>query len=164
MLSKKVQDAFNEQIKYEMESSYLYLAMAAYFHGETLDGMGQWMRVQAKEEMGHAMKFFDYIIEKGGKAELAALAKPKGKWASALGVFEETLKHEQFVTSRILGLAKLADKEGDYASANLLQWFVNEQVEEEATAVKIVETLKRVGDSGAGLIMLDRELGKRGAS
>ncbi len=161
MISKKMQSAINEQIKYEIESSYLYLSMAAYLHSETLDGIAHWMHVQSKEEMGHAMKLFGFVIERGGTVELQALGKPKTKWTSVTDVFADTLKHEQVVTGKIDALAKLAAKEGDLASSNLLQWFVNEQVEEESSATKILETLKRIGEKGAGLVMLDRELAKR---
>jgi ferritin len=161
MIPKKIQAAFNAQIKAEMESSYLYLSMAAYFKSQTLDGMEHWMKVQAKEEMGHAMKFFDFILERGGRVELAGLAEPKAKWSSALDAFRNTYEHEQVVTGKIHALVKLAESQDDPASSNFLQWFVNEQVEEEANALEIVVTLERVGASGAGLIMLDRELGKR---
>jgi len=163
MIGKKVQDAFNEQIKQEMQSAYLYLSMAAYFHSTGLDGMGQWMRLQSQEETAHAMKLFDHIVERGGAVTLPALDKPKAKWTSPLAAFKDAYKHEQFITSCIDKLAALAEKEKDRAAGILLQWFVAEQVEEEANASKIVDTLERLGDSGNGLIMLDVQLGKRGA-
>ncbi len=163
MIGKKMQDALNEQIKAEMGSAYLYLSMAAYFHFAGLDGMAQWMRVQASEENAHAMKFFDHIKDRGGRVELSQIDKPKIEWSSPLEAFQDAYKHEQYVTSRINDLVKLATEEGDNAAGVLLQWFVAEQVEEEANACKIVQMLERIGDSGNGLIMLDRELGKRGS-
>jgi len=163
MIGKKMQQALNEQIKHELESAYIYLSMAAYFHSEGLDGMAHWMRVQAKEEMAHAMKFFDHIRERDGVIELLALAKPKTEWSSPLAVFQDAYKHEQFVTAKINALVELATEEADYPASILLQWFVTEQVEEEASASAVVQQLERIGDSGNGLIMLDRELGKRNA-
>ncbi len=161
MIGTKMRDAMNEQIKYEFESSYLYLGMAAYFHGVGFDGMAHWMRAQAIEEMVHAMKFYDHIYEREGAVELASIEPPKKKWNSPLEVFRETLKHEQFVTSRIHLLAKIAQEENDYAASVLLHWFINEQVEEESSAQKAIQKLERVGDFGYGLQMLDAELGAR---
>lgn len=161
MIGKKMQDALNEQIKHELESAYLYLSVAAYFHSGGLDGMAHWMRLQAQEEVGHAMKFFDHIKERDGNIELLALAKPKTEWPSPLAAFQDAYQHEQFVTSTINALVELAAKEPDYAVRPLLQWFVEEQIEEEASTSSVVQTLERIGDSGNGLVMLDRELGKR---
>lgn len=161
MIKKAVQDAFNEQIKYELESAYLYLSMAAYFHSKGLDGMAQWMRVQTQEELVHAMKFFDHIKERDGRVVLAALAQPKAEWSSPLEAFRQAYEHEQFVTSRINELADLALKENDRAAGVFLQWFVTEQVEEEASTSKVTHQLELVGESGQGLLMLDRELGAR---
>ncbi len=161
MMSQKMQDALNEQIKHELESAYLYYAMVAYLANEGLDGMAQWMKVQTQEEMLHASKLFDFIVERNGRVELAALAKPKGEWESPLAAFKDAYEHEKFITGKINALYKLAQEENDYPAAVLLQWFINEQVEEEAAALKIVEDLERVGGTGHGLFMLDRELGSR---
>lgn len=161
MINKKIQDAFNGQIKNELESSYLYLSMAAWFHSEGLDGFAGWMKVQAKEETLHAMKFYDNIVERMGTVELPALSKPKAQWNSSLAAFQDAFRHEQLITSKINGLVKLADDQNDNAAGIFLQWFVNEQVEEESAASKIVQLLERIGASGAGLVMLDKQLGKR---
>ncbi len=161
MIGKKMQEAINEQIKHELESAYLYLSMAAYFHSEGLDGMAQWMRAQTQEELVHAMKFFDHIRDRDGRVELLPLAQPKREWTSPLQAFQEAYQHEQFISSKIDGLVKLAAAEGDHPASILLQWFVTEQVEEEASTSKVAQMLERIGDSGHGLVMLDRELGTR---
>ncbi len=161
MISKKTQDVMNEQIKHELESAYLYLSMAAYFHSLGLDGMAQWMRVQTQEEMVHAMKFFDHIKDRGGRVELLPLTKPKKEWSSPLVAFQEAYEHEQFITSKINALTNIAAEEADHPASVLLHWFITEQVEEEASTSKIAQMLERIGDSGQGLIMLDRELGTR---
>jgi len=150
MISKKMQDVMNEQIKHELESAYLYLSMAAYFYSIGLDGMAQWMRVQTQEEEVHAMKFFDHIKDRGGRVELLPLAQPKKEWPSPLVAFQEAYEHEQFITSK-----------GDYPASVLLHWFITEQVEEETSTSRVAQMLERIGDSGQGLIMLDRELGTR---
>jgi ferritin len=161
MIKKKIQNAFNDQIQHELYSAYLYLSMATYLHSLGLDGMAQWMRVQCLEEQMHAMKFFDSLVERDGRVELKALKAPPIEWKSPLEAFEAAYAHEQFITGKINALVKLAETEKDYASKSLLQWFVDEQVEEEATASKNVQMLEMVGDSGQGLLMLDRELGAR---
>jgi len=161
MISKKMQDAMNEQIKHELESAYLYLSVAAYFHSVGLDGMAQWMRVQTQEEMVHAMKFFDHIRDRDGRVELLALAQPKTEWSSPLAAFQDAYEHEKFITAKINALVKIAAEEADYPASVLLQWFTTEQVEEEASTSKVAQMLERAGDSGTGLIMLDRELGTR---
>jgi len=161
MIGKKMQDALNEQVMYEFESGYLYLSMATYFHAEGLDGMAQWMKAQAGEEQAHALKIFDHIVERGGRVELKALQEPQRSWDSPLAAFKAAYEHERFITGKINGLVKLASEEGDLPANSMLQWFVNEQVEEEASTSKIVQLLERIGDSGSGLVMLDRELGKR---
>ena len=163
MLSKTIQDAMNEQIKNELYSAYLYLSMSAYCEAANLPGFAHWMRVQAQEEVAHAMKFYDFIYERGGRVVLQAIDQPPVEFQSPLNVFEQTLEHEQKVTALIHDLYTLAVQEKDYASQAFLQWFVTEQVEEEASATQIVETLKMIGDKGHALLMLDRELGKRGA-
>lgn len=161
MIGTKMQEAINEQIKLEMESSYLYLSMATFFYARNLDGMAQWMRAQTNEEMQHAMKLFNHLVERGGKVQLSGLANPKKEWNSPLEAFEEAYQHELFITGKINSLVKLAREEDDNPAAIMLQWFVNEQVEEEASVSKIVETMKMIGTSGSGLVMLDHKLGKR---
>jgi ferritin len=161
MLSSTVQDAMNEQINAELYSAYLYLSMAANFEGANLRGMAHWMQVQAKEETGHALKFFKYIVERGGRVTLTSIAAPPAKWDSPQAVFEEVFKHECHVTSLINELVELAEAQKDHASAVFLQWFVNEQVEEEANASEVLHQLKLVGDSKQGLFMLDRHLAQR---
>jgi ferritin len=163
MLSKKLQDAMNEQIKNELYSAYLYLSMSAYCEAANLPGFAHWMRMQAQEEEAHAMKFYDFIYERGGRVVLQAIDQPPFEFPSPLAVFEQTLEHEQKVTGMINDLYALAVEEKDYASQIFLQWFVTEQVEEEASATQILETLKMIGDKGHALIMLDRQLGSRGA-
>jgi ferritin len=160
-MKESMHKALNEQIKLEMESSYLYLAMAAYFHGAGMDGMAQWMKAQSEEEMGHAMKIFGHLVDRNARVELAGLNQHQKEWASPLEVFEDAYRHELFITAKIHGLVKLAGEEQDYAAAAMLQWFVTEQVEEEASTLKIVDTLKKIGTSGSGLVMFDRQLGKR---
>ncbi|MFZ5917447.1 MAG: ferritin [Chloroflexota bacterium] len=162
MLSTKIQDAMNEQIKVELESAYIYLSMAAYCESLNLPGFAHWMQAQFQEELGHAMKFFGQLYDRGGRVVLQAIAQPQVDFESPLKVFEITLAHEQFVTSRINALYKLAVDEGDYASQIFLQWFVDEQVEEEKTASDVLEVLRRVGDKGHALVMVDRELARRG--
>ncbi|MGB9595319.1 MAG: ferritin [Candidatus Poribacteria bacterium] len=161
MISKKLQDAFNEQIQAEMGSAYLYLSMAAYFHDINMEGMAHWMEVQAKEEQTHAEKFFKHIVDRGGRVELLAIDKPKFEWASPLDAFSDTLKHEKYITGRINNLVKMASEENDYAAGTFLQWFVTEQVEEESNASKIVAMLEKIKDSANGLFMLDHRLGER---
>ncbi|MGC8786880.1 MAG: ferritin [Anaerolineae bacterium] len=162
MLSKKLQDALNEQIKNELYSGYLYLAMSAYFEANNLPGFARWMRVQAGEEQAHALRFFDFIVERGGRVVLQAIDQPPVEFSSPLAVFEATLEHEKKVTGLINRLYELAVAEKDYPAQVMLQWFINEQTEEEKNAAQIVETLKMIGEKGQALIMLDRELGQRG--
>ena len=161
MISKKIHAGFNEQINREMYSAYLYLSMAANFHSLNLEGFANWMRVQTKEEMAHAMKFFDHLRDRDARVELEAVDKPKVKWTSPLEAFKAAYEHEKFITGAINGLYKIAEKEADYPAKVFLDWFVKEQVEEEASASNVVQLLGRIKDSGAGLIMLDKELGKR---
>ena len=161
MLKKKILKSLNDQINAEMFSSYLYLSMEAYFQSISLKGFAAWMRVQAQEEMMHGMKFYDFVNERGGKVTLEAIAKPETTWATPLAAFEAVLKHEEHVTSLINNLVDLAISEKDHASNNFLQWFVAEQVEEEASASEVVEKLKLVQDNPSGLFMVDAELGKR---
>lgn len=161
MLSKKMLEALNKQVNAEYASSYLYLSMAAYFEAATLKGFANWMRLQAKEEEEHALKFFDYINDRGGRVTLLPIPAPPKDFPSVLAVMEATLKHEQKVTSLIHALVDQAIEEKDHATNIFLHWFVEEQVEEEANASEIVEKLKMISQSGGGLLMLDKELGKR---
>ncbi len=161
MIPKPIETAFNEQIKHELESAYLYLAMAAWFDSEGLGGMARWMRAQTQEEVTHAMRFLKHIRDRGGEVKLLAMKEPQQKWDSALAAFEAAYKHEQFITGCIDKLAKLSREQSDFASQSLLQWFVDEQVEEEETALGIVQKLKLVAGDGRGLLMLDNELGTR---
>lgn len=161
-IKEKVQDALNEQIKWELYSSYLYLSMSAYFTSINLSGFAHWMKVQAQEEVAHAMRFYDYVIERGGRVKLLAIDQPQFEWEAPLQTMEEVYEHEKRVTGLINGLMDLAVSEKDYPTINMLQWFVEEQVEEESSADAIVQKVKMVsGDRGAGVLyMLDKELGQ----
>jgi len=160
-MDPKIIDALNGQIKEELFSSYLYLSMAAYLENLGLKGFAHWMEMQAKEELGHAMKFYKFVIERGGRVRLFDIPQPRVDWESPLDVFEEALKHEQYITSKINALMTLAKEAGDYATEIFLQWFVTEQIEEESSVGEVVEKLKLVKDSPNGLFMIDRELGMR---
>jgi ferritin len=161
MLKKVIEDAINQQIVREMYSSNLYLAMSAYFASINLKGFANWMHIQAEEEMLHALKFFDYVIDRGGKVKIGQIGAPPSEWESPLAVFEDALRHEQLVTGWINELADLAFAEKDHATSSMLQWFIDEQVEEEATTSEIVERLKLIGDSKGALFFLDNELKSR---
>lgn len=161
MLSKSMESALNRQVNRELYSAYLYLAMSAYFETTGMKGFAKWMRIQAKEEQTHAMKIYDYVIARGGKAALDAIEAPKAKWASAGKVFEEVYSHEQKVTGMINNLVDLAIKEKDHATFEMLQWFVKEQVEEEEHASEIVSQIAILGDVVGHLFWLDHQLGKR---
>ena len=160
-MDKKLLKEMNVQVNKEMYSGYLYLAMAAHFEAKNLQGFAHWMRLQAEEELEHGMKFFDFLNEVGEVVELEAIDKPDNKFGSPVEIFEQVLEHEQFVTGRIHLLYKLAVETGEYPSQVFLQWFVNEQVEEEANATQILEQLKMVDNSANGLLMLDRALAQR---
>lgn len=160
-MDKKLLKEMNVQVNKEMYSGYLYLAMAAHFEAKNLQGFAHWMRLQAEEELEHGMKFFDFLNEVGEVVELEAIDKPDNKFGSPVEIFEQVLEHEQFVTGRIHLLYKLAVEAGEYPSQVFLQWFVNEQVEEEANATQILEQLKMVDNSANGLLMLDRALAQR---
>lgn len=161
MLSEKITKALNDQINAELFSSYLYLSMTAYFESVSLSGCATWMRMQAREELEHSVKIFDYINERGGRCTMEAIDKPQTKWDSPLHVFEDVVKHEQKVTGLINGLVDCALDERDHATRNFLEWFVAEQVEEEANVGAARDRMRMVeGDSG-GLFALDMELGKR---
>ena len=161
MIKEKIQDALNEQINAELYSSYLYLSMSAYFESINLKGCANWMRVQTQEELVHAMKFYDYLIERGGKVVLSSIESPPTEWPSPLAIFEQAYQHEQKVTGLINGLVDLAIAEKDHATNNFLQWFVSEQVEEEASADEVVQKIKLMGDAHGVIFMLDRELAQR---
>jgi len=163
MLSKSMQEAINEQIKNELYSGYLYLSMAAYFESQTLPGFAHWMRLQDAEERMHAMKFFNYVLDRGGVVTLQAIDAPETEFKGPLQVFEQVLEHEKKVTGMIHKLYELALKEKDYATQVELQWFITEQVEEEKNASEIIEKLRMVEAKRQGVLMLDHELGQRGA-
>jgi len=160
-MSEKVFKALNEQVGKEIFSAYLYLSMATYFDAIDLPGFAKWMKVQAREELGHAMKIYEYLYERGARVELPAIEKPKSTWKSPLEALEATLEHEKFITKSINSIFELAKKEKDYPTEQFLAWFIKEQVEEEAQTDVIVRKLKKLQDSPMGLYMIDRELGSR---
>jgi ferritin len=162
MPSKKLEQAINEQIQRELYSSYLYLAMAVYCEEINLDGFAHWMLSQSEEERGHSMRLFNYLHSRGGRVVLQAIPQPPSKFKSPKKMFEEVLKSEQSVTKEIHKLYVLAKKESDHATEVELQWFIQEQVEEEKTAQDILAKLAMVGDQPAALLMMDRSLGSRG--
>ncbi len=164
MLTEKMQKALNGQLNAELYSSYLYLSMNAYFKSINLDGFANWMYYQAQEELEHSMKFYDFIIQRGGKVQLQQVEAPPSGWSSPLAVFEATLEHEQKVTGLINDLVDVAHEERDHATNIFLQWFVSEQVEEEENVGGVLEQLKLIGDAKGGLFMIDRELAKRSPS
>ena len=161
MASQKILDALNQQLNKEMFSSYLYLSMAAYFDSKNLSGMSSWMRFQSEEEYEHAMKFYDFILRIGGEVKLTSINSPQTDWKSPLKIFEDSLAHEKFISKSIHEIMDLAIDEGDHPTKSFLQWFVDEQVEEEDSVQQIVENFRLIGDSKGGLFMLDRELGSR---
>ena len=162
MLSAAMQKAINEQINKELYSSYLYLSMAAYFEGQNLPGFANWMYVQEGEEREHGKKFYEYLVDRGAKVELKAIAAPATTWKSSLDVFKQVQKHEAAVTASINALYELALTEKDYASQIMLQWFITEQIEEEKNAAEIVQKLEMIEAKGTAVLMLDHELGHRG--
>jgi ferritin len=163
MITKNMQDAINEQINKELFSAYLYLSMSAHFEAHNLAGFAKWLRVQANEEREHAMKFFDYVLERGGQVALKAIDAPADTWKSNLEAFQEVQAHEQKVTASIHHLYEVALKEKDYAAQVMLQWFISEQVEEEKNAAEIVSQLEMIDAHGTAVLMLDKQLGKRSA-
>jgi ferritin len=162
MISKTMQDAMNDQINKELYSSYLYLSMAAYFEDRNLPGFAHWMRIQETEEREHAMKLYDFLLERGGKVMLKAIDAPKTEWVSTLEVAQEVAAHEAKVTASIHALYETALKEKDYPTQVMLQWFITEQVEEEKNAAEIVANLKLIEERGTAVLMLDHRLSKRG--
>jgi ferritin len=154
-------DAVNDQIRAELESAYLYLSMSAYFEDENLRGMAHWTKKQAREEMEHVEKFMEHLYSRGARVVLEAVPKPSAEFDGLLNVFKEILKHEQSITGRIHKMMDLAKEEKDYASQSMLTWFVDEQIEEEASAQEIVRKLEFVGNSNSGVYLLDKELSQR---
>jgi ferritin len=161
MLNLKVEASINDQINAELYSAYLYLSMSAYLETENLPGFASWMHVQFEEEQAHAMKFFDYVNERGGRVILEAIEAPKTEWASVVEIFEQTLAHERMVTERINVMMDIALEERDYATESFLRWYIDEQVEEEAGAEAILSQVERLDGHGNGMMMMDRELGSR---
>lgn len=162
MISKAMESAINEQINKELYSAYLYLSMAAYFEGISLPGAANWMYIQAGEEREHAMKFFEHLVDRGGKVTLGAIAAPETEWAGPMAAFKAVYEHEQFVTKSINNVYEVALKEKDYPAQVLLQWYINEQVEEEKHASEIVESMKRIEAHETAVLQLDHQLSKRG--
>ncbi|MHC4072122.1 MAG: ferritin [Planctomycetota bacterium] len=161
MVSKKMETALNEQVNAELYSAYLYLSMESYFKSKNLNGFANWMKVQTQEEMTHVMKIYDFIDERGGRITLKAIEGPPTEWDSPLAVFEAVYEHEQMVTGLVNDLVNLAIAEKDHATNSFLQWFVNEQVEEESSADQVVQQLKMMENAPGGIFMFDRELGQR---
>ena len=161
MISKKLEEAINAQINAEFWSAYLYLSMSSDMSDKGMAGVANWFAIQFKEEQDHAMKFFNYVISRGGKVTLKPIEKVDTEWKSPLAAFEQTLQHEEKVTSLINDLYALAEQEKDYATQSMLKWFIDEQVEEEENAKAIIDTLKLIGDNGYGLYQLDKELATR---
>ena len=161
MISKKIQTALNEQLNAELQSGYLYFAMSAHLANANFSGMANWMNIQGQEEIAHAAKFYNFILDRDGQVSLKQIDAPPNKWASPLAVFKAAYEHEQKVTALIGKLVELAGQEKDHATAAFLQWFVTEQVEEEANALAVVDKLKLAGDHTGALFMMDKELGAR---
>lgn len=161
MIDEKMQDALNGQINAEFSSSYLYIAMSAHFQAVGLPGFASWFRVQAQEELAHTMRFFDFLGDRGGRVELYPVGAPPAKWDAPIAVFEAVLEHEREIAGRIDALIELSLEIRDHASRSFLQWFVDEQVEEEGSVQEILAKLRLVGNDGQGLFMIDQELGKR---
>ena len=164
MLKKKIEDALNAQINAEMWSAYLYLSMAAYCHTQGQPGMGKWFEVQFKEEQDHAKILFNYVISRNGKVDLRPIEAVPTEWNNILNVFESSLRHEQTITESINKLFALTSEENDYATQSMLQWFVDEQVEEEENVQTIIDNIKMIKDNGYGIYMIDKELGQRAYS
>ncbi len=161
MNSQQVLNEMNDQIKHELYSAYLYLSMAAHFEAENLLGFAQWMKAQSKEELAHAMKFYEFIHDRNGRVTLQGIDQPPSQFGDPASIFQQSFEHEQFITGRIDNIYEVAQKEKDYAAISFLKWFVDEQVEEEKNVTQILETLKLVGNNPAGLFMIDRQLAAR---
>ncbi|HUG00289.1 MAG TPA: ferritin [Longimicrobiales bacterium] len=160
-MDRAVQDAINEQIRNELYSGYVYLAMSAHFEEQNLNGFANWMRLQAQEELAHGMRLFDYLLDRGGRVVLEGIDQPPTDWGTPLQIFEHALEHERLVTRMIDALYDLAREKQDNATQVALQWFITEQVEEEASADAAVDQLRRAGDNAAALLMLDQKFGAR---
>ncbi|TWU37839.1 Ferritin [Novipirellula aureliae] len=160
-MNKEIEAAFNDHLNAELHSSYLYLSMSNYFAAQSLSGMENWMRLQADEERAHGMKFIDFINERNGRVILQQIDTPKVEWKNALEAFQDSYDHECLISSKIDKLVDLATKHSDHAATAFLQWFVNEQVEEEAAAQAIVDKLRMIGDQPMGLFMIDAQLAGR---
>jgi ferritin len=161
MISKRLEKELNKQLNAELYSAYLYLSMSAFLASKNLSGFSHWMKLQFEEEQQHAMKFFQYIIDRGGRVELEKISAPKKEWKDVLDVFDNVVKHEAKVTEMINNLVNIALEEKDHATVAMLQWYVSEQVEEEATVGDIYDQLSLIDGKGAGLFMLDREAKQR---
>ncbi|NJP05202.1 MAG: ferritin [Chloroflexaceae bacterium] len=161
MISQRVHQALNEQIAYEFHASFVYLSMAAYFDTQNLPGFARWMRVQSEEEMKHAMKFFDFILDRNAKVSLQALPQPPVDFASAEEVFQKALEHEQKVTGLINRIYQMAVEDNDYPTQVMLHWFIEEQVEEEKNVGQVLETVKMAENRAWSLLILDRQMGQR---
>jgi ferritin len=161
MISKKLEKALNEQMNFEFYSAYIYLSMSAWFSSQNLSGMAHWMNIQSQEEVFHAMKFFNYVNDRGGRVTLKEIKQPQTEWTSPADAFRGAYEHEQMVTARISDLIDVALKEKDHVTNSLLQWFINEQIEEEANAKTFSDQLGMMGDSKDFVFMLDREMAQR---
>lgn len=163
-LNKNVNDALNQQINKEMQSAYLYLSMTIYFEMENLKGFAHWLNIQVQEELAHGMKLYKFVVDRGGKIELMDIKASSQKWESPIQIFEVVLAHEKYITKSIEDLMAIAKKENDFATEGLLQWFIQEQIEEEANAGEILERLKQINNSTNGLFMYDNTLAGRQSS
>ena len=162
MLSKKIETVINDQINAEFWSAYLYLSMSMHCANKNLQGASKWFHIQFKEEQGHAEKFMAYILSRGGQVLLQPIAKVETSWDSLLSMFKDTLAHEKVVTAKINHIYDLAVDEKDYATQSMLNWFIDEQIEEEETAQQMIDALEMIGNSGHGLYLFDKDLGARG--
>jgi ferritin len=160
-ISKELQDAINDQINFELYSGYIYLSMAAYFESINLNGMAHWMKIQAGEEYEHAIRFWDHVSDRGGRVVLTPIEGPATEWDSPLAAWENAYEHEKIVTERIFKIGKLAEKLGDKSAIPILNWFYDEQIEEEEQTQRIADLLKQIKDNTGALFMLDARLGQR---
>lgn len=161
MISNKLKEAICSQIQFEFQSAYIYLAMSAYCESKSLKGFAHWLKLQYQEEMQHVMKIYDYLLGRGGIVQLKTIDAPPASYGTPIEVFEKVIEHERYITGSINKLFALAVEEQDFATQTFLQWFINEQVEEEAAAEEVLGKLKIVGTEGSSLLYMDQELGKR---
>lgn len=161
MISKEVVNVLNEQVNKELFSAYLYLSMSAYFSDLGLNGFASWMRVQFQEEQAHAMLVYDFLVSRNQKVILEAISKPKNEWQNPLNVFEEVLMHEEYVTRLINNIVSVAEETKDRATTSYFMWFIDEQVQEEASAQEIISKLKLIGEDKSALYLLDKDLATR---